>query len=151
MTSAARTIVAAAQLGLLAGLLLVGAAVALRRLAGEPKVPLTPWMLAVTAVGFAAACLLVRLMSRRLQRPTAARWIDQVTHFAPLLACALLVAGALLPGTSLLGACLLVGLLTVEETWCLARPAQDGPRQGVGSQFRDEIGLQCREPYSSRN
>jgi hypothetical protein len=128
MTPSLRSVVTAAQLGLLSGLLLLGAILSLRRVAGGPSVPLAPWMLAATAAAFAASCLLARVLGQPLRDSTAAAWVQPTARFAPLVACALLVAGVLLPGTSLVGGCLLVGLLAVEETWCLAR-------EGVGCEI----------------
>jgi hypothetical protein len=139
MTPSVRHVTLAAQLALLGGLLLVSGIMAARRLVDGPTVPLSATWLAATGIAFAATCAAARLIGLPWPSLVGSRWRGQAARFVPLGACGLLVAGVLLPGTALAGGCLLVALLAVEETWCLARlpGGRALPRDGVGSRFRD--------------
>src|SRR5262245_21687280 len=89
VTPSVRHVIAATQVALLGGPLVVAGLLAVRRLVDGLSVPLSTAILAATGAAFAAACLAGRLLGPRSLQPAYPSWLWLAARIVPLAACGL--------------------------------------------------------------
>jgi hypothetical protein len=100
----------------------VAGLLAIRRLAGGLSTPLGWFELTATGVLWGGVSLTCRLLWHKCTAEVGER-LEPIVRWAPLVSGVVLAAAILLPGSSLVGASLLVALLVGEEMWsCFGLP-----------------------------